>query len=280
MASLPAFLAQLPLWRQAGWTPPSPARNYLVAVLGLVACEQLFEAWLAARQRRRLRAERLPEALEREVAAVDRAAAVAPAPQSMARDARAEDSSLLAQLRRKLHDSQAYNLHKSSFALASMGYSFLTGGALMCCGFTAWAWDQSRVAAGQLGLGGSEVAVGSVFLAATSVVGLAINLPLSLYKVFWLEAKFGFNKTTPGTFAVDLLKGFVVEMALTLPLMAAIVKLVHFGGELFWRAFIAPACACEAVVVAVAVAVSSTVADPPLTYTQSTPGRCSVRFLS
>jgi STE24 endopeptidase len=139
----------------------------------------------------------------------------------MARDARPESSSLLAQLRRKLLDSQAYNLHKSSFSLASMGYSLLTGGLMLCCGFTAWAWDESRVAAGQLGLGGSEVAVGSVFLVATSLVGLAINLPLSLYKVFWLEAKFGFNQTTPGTFAADLLKGFLVEMALTLPLMAA-----------------------------------------------------------
>ena len=35
------------------------------------------------------------------------------------------------------------------------------------------------------------------------------DLPFSIYGTFWLEARFGFNRTTPQLFMIDLLKGGV-----------------------------------------------------------------------
>jgi STE24 endopeptidase len=54
-----------------------------------------------------------------------------------------------------------------------------------------------------------------------AAVGYVIDLPFTLYRTFRLEAAFGFNRTTPGMFAVDQLKGVALQLALGIPLLYA-----------------------------------------------------------
>lgn len=61
-----------------------------------------------------------------------------------------------------------------------------------------------------------------------------IGLPFSIYRQFWLEARFGFNRMTPGLFAMDLAKGLVVGALLGLPLVAAVLWLMAGAGNLWW----------------------------------------------
>ncbi len=61
-----------------------------------------------------------------------------------------------------------------------------------------------------------------------------IGLPFSIYRQFWLEARFGFNRMTPGLFAMDLAKGLVVGSVLGLPLIAAVLWLMASAGNLWW----------------------------------------------
>ncbi len=61
-----------------------------------------------------------------------------------------------------------------------------------------------------------------------------ISLPLSLYRTFGVEARFGFNKTTPGLFFADMIKGWVVALVLAVPLLAAIIWIMNAAGTYWW----------------------------------------------
>ncbi len=67
-----------------------------------------------------------------------------------------------------------------------------------------------------------------------TVVGSAIDLPLSLYQTFVLEERFGFNKTTWKTWAVDLVKGVLLGAVIGLPLIALVLYLMGAAGQNWW----------------------------------------------
>lgn len=81
------------------------------------------------------------------------------------------------------------------------------------------------------------------------------SLPLEWWAQFRLEARFGFNTTTPGTWVADRLKGVALSVALGWPLLAMILQWVHWAGSWWWAwAWVAVA-AFQAVVLFLAPAV-------------------------
>jgi len=67
------------------------------------------------------------------------------------------------------------------------------------------------------------------------VIGQAtLSLPLSIYRTFSIEARFGFNRMTPKLFAIDLLKQFALSLALGVPLLAIILYLMDRAGTQWW----------------------------------------------
>jgi STE24 endopeptidase len=61
-----------------------------------------------------------------------------------------------------------------------------------------------------------------------------IGLPFSIYRQFKLEAKFGFNRMSPGLFVADMLKGLLLGLVLGLPLLAAVLWLMAEAGTYWW----------------------------------------------
>ena len=61
-----------------------------------------------------------------------------------------------------------------------------------------------------------------------------ISIPMSLYRTFGVEARFGFNKTTPGLFFADMIKGWIVGLVLAFPLLAAIIWIMNAAGTYWW----------------------------------------------
>lgn len=61
-----------------------------------------------------------------------------------------------------------------------------------------------------------------------------IELPLSWIRTFRIEARFGFNRMTPGMYVLDLLKGLLLGAALGLPLLWVIMTLMNSAGPLWW----------------------------------------------
>ncbi|MFZ9682627.1 MAG: M48 family metallopeptidase, partial [Cephaloticoccus sp.] len=60
------------------------------------------------------------------------------------------------------------------------------------------------------------------------------GLPFDWWSQFRLEAKYGFNKTTPGLWVSDKLKGLLVACALGFPLLWVILSLVNWVGASWW----------------------------------------------
>jgi len=80
----------------------------------------------------------------------------------------------------------------------------------------------------------NSLIVSLLFIAALSLISWIISLPIALYGTFVLEARFGFNKTTPRIFITDTLKGFLLSIAIGGPILAAIIWLYERFTDRFW----------------------------------------------
>ncbi len=61
-----------------------------------------------------------------------------------------------------------------------------------------------------------------------------LDLPFSYYQTFVVEGRFGFNKTTPKTFVLDILKSAMLAIVLGIPLLSLVVWFHQVAGSLFW----------------------------------------------
>lgn len=73
-----------------------------------------------------------------------------------------------------------------------------------------------------------------VFFAIISLVSSLINLPFSIYNTFVIEEKFGFNKTTPKTFVLDLLKGLILSAIIGGVLLGSLTWFYYKMENNFW----------------------------------------------
>lgn len=76
--------------------------------------------------------------------------------------------------------------------------------------------------------------IGLIYIGILILARALLSLPFSIYSTFIIEEKFGFNKTTPITFILDLLKGLVLSIVLGVPLLAGILAFFNYAGELAW----------------------------------------------
>ena len=75
---------------------------------------------------------------------------------------------------------------------------------------------------------------GLALLVLVGLVTTLIELPVSLYSTFRVEARFGFNKMTPALFWKDFFKGLALAAALGLPLAAVVLWLMEKSGSYWW----------------------------------------------
>lgn len=61
-----------------------------------------------------------------------------------------------------------------------------------------------------------------------------ISMPFSIYSTFNLEQRFGFNQTTLGVFIGDLIKQFLLSLAIGTPLLAVVLWLMIGSGPMWW----------------------------------------------
>jgi STE24 endopeptidase len=80
----------------------------------------------------------------------------------------------------------------------------------------------------------AEPWLGVAVIASVALLMQAVNLPFALWRTFALEARFGFNRTTPALFLADLGKGLALAVALGGPLLTAILLLMEHAGGWWW----------------------------------------------
>lgn len=76
--------------------------------------------------------------------------------------------------------------------------------------------------------------IGLVFLLILGVARSILDIPFAVYSTFVLEQRFGFNRTTPKTFVIDLFKGTAVGLVIGVPLSIAFLALFEYAGRAAW----------------------------------------------
>ena len=79
-----------------------------------------------------------------------------------------------------------------------------------------------------------EITRGLIFVGVLALGHALISLPFSVYDTFVIEARYGFNKTTPRTFALDWLKGAALAVVLGGPIFAGVVWFFSACGAWAW----------------------------------------------
>lgn len=74
------------------------------------------------------------------------------------------------------------------------------------------------------------------FLITFTLIQFLLSLPWSIFSTFYLEEKFGFNKSTPKLFIIDRLKGLALGGLIGIPLLYAVFFLFKSLGEFWWLA--------------------------------------------
>lgn len=83
-------------------------------------------------------------------------------------------------------------------------------------------------------LGERGYAHGLALFASVAVIASAVELPFTLFRIFAVEARFGFNKMTPGLFVADLLRQALLAVTIGSPLLLAVLWLMNAMGEHWW----------------------------------------------
>jgi len=75
---------------------------------------------------------------------------------------------------------------------------------------------------------------GLLFIGILMTARFLLMLPFSMYDTFVIEERFGFNKTTPRTFILDIIKGFFLSVLIGGPLLAGILAFFQYAGDWAW----------------------------------------------
>jgi len=80
----------------------------------------------------------------------------------------------------------------------------------------------------------SEIWTGVAFLMLFFLVGQLLELPMDIYGTFAIEARFGFNKMTPGLFVSDMVKQMGLMFVIGVPITWVILSLMAGAGDVWW----------------------------------------------
>ncbi len=80
----------------------------------------------------------------------------------------------------------------------------------------------------------TELWTGVGFILSTFVIMSLLDLPISAYRTFGLEQRFGFNRSTPKIFITDLLKNAIVALVIGTPMIVLILWIMASTGNLWW----------------------------------------------
>ena len=124
--------------------------------------------------------------------------------------------------------SQRYTKERTKFGILTSVFNL----ALLLVFWFAggFQWLDEIVRSWQLGV----IWTGLVYIGMLIFARQILSLPFSIYSTFVIEEKYGFNKTTPKTFVLDLVKGLGLSILLGGPLLAGILAFFTFIDQYAW----------------------------------------------
>ena len=134
-----------------------------------------------------------------------------------------------------LEKARNYNIDKTKFGFVSGLWSQVLSTVILTFNIIPGIWLLSRDILDHFGLDlYGETYQTLVFMVVGSLISEILNLPWSIYSNFVIEERHGFNKYTPGFYAKDRVKKFLVSQTIFVPIVSATIYIIRAGGEYFF----------------------------------------------
>ena len=124
--------------------------------------------------------------------------------------------------------SQAYTRTRTRFGLVRGAVSLAVVLAWWQAGGFEWLDQALR------GLGYGSIVTGLLYIGTLGLASTLLGLPFRIYSTFVIEQRFGFNRTTPATFAADAVKSLALTLVLGGLLLGAVLVFFEWTGALAW----------------------------------------------
>jgi STE24 endopeptidase len=128
----------------------------------------------------------------------------------------------------KYKKQQAYQRENHRFGMLTSSFSFaIILSMFLFYGFAVvnnWAWDFTS----------NAILAALIFFGILMFASDIINTPFSIYDTFKIEEKYGFNKTTPKTFVLDKIKGWLIGAIIGGGLLALLIFIYQKTEDMFW----------------------------------------------
>lgn len=130
--------------------------------------------------------------------------------------------------------ARIYGLDKSQFRIVKEFHSIVLTSIILYNGWIYSAWQKSENIAALFNINpDQEIAISCVFMTFVTVFNFVVYIPFSIYEVFVLEEKHGFNKQTVGFFIKDQIKSLALGLVITIPVISIVIYIIMLGGNMF-----------------------------------------------
>jgi len=126
--------------------------------------------------------------------------------------------------------SKSQNYYRDNKTVSNIASSINLMVVVLLLFLAGFAWVDSIARS----ISGNEILITLLFFAIIGIAADIGHLPFNLYGTFVIEEKYGFNKTSPGTFIFDHIKSWILAAAIGGPLLGLITWIYYETGEHFW----------------------------------------------
>lgn len=222
----------LPIYKQQGTGAADVPYLELIVLFSFIVF--IFEFYLDLRQYGALQRKDVPESLTSRIGELDQAAA-----SKNGGDAKGKGNdgttTLLSRLTSKFDAARKYSIDKAHLGFVETLFSQSEATAMLLLGSMPWFWNMSVNLAGKwFGKAEDEYIVSLVFLGINMVIENVVHLPFSLWSVFVVEQRHGFNKQSLKDFLLDKVKAITLSALLGSPMTVAVIYVIKAGGRNFF----------------------------------------------
>lgn len=127
--------------------------------------------------------------------------------------------------------SQEYHKVSNNFSIITSSIGFVVAMCMLYFGVFGWIDGWLR------GIAPLNIVASLYFFGILYFASDILTIPFQLYSTFVIEEKFGFNKTTPKTFILDKIKGYLLTIIVGGLILGTLIYLVFSMGKDFWVYF-------------------------------------------
>ena len=128
----------------------------------------------------------------------------------------------------KYGQAQRYEKAKTRFGFYASTFNIVLMLLLLGTGAFAWLDQEARAVTTH------PVWQPLLFFGVLAMASDILNLPFSLYRVFVIEQRFGFNRMTARTFVADKIKGYLIGAVLGSGLLYVFISFYEAAGPRWW----------------------------------------------